>query len=144
MNVEESVLVIELQIRGLQLLMKFMRKLQASLLRPLFLLNKVQASECSTLLTTEAQSSSITNLEAGGCWALLSGALTSPLPWGRHEENGQGCSRLEDFLLNAFSVTRTLPAPADIQVSDEYKAGATLLFSRHLPGTGGVTFTIMG
>ena len=36
MNVEEIALVIELQIRGLQPLMKFMRKLQASLLRPLF------------------------------------------------------------------------------------------------------------
>lgn len=50
MNVEESVLVIELQIRGLQLLMKFM-KASGFTSQTFILLNKVQASECSTLLT---------------------------------------------------------------------------------------------
>ena len=56
----------------------------------------------------------------------------------------QGCSRLEDFPLNVFSVTPYTPSTADIQVSDDDKAGATLLFSGIFLGLVGVTFTIMG
>lgn len=56
----------------------------------------------------------------------------------------QGCSRLEDFPLNVFSVTPYTPHTADIQVSDDDKAGATLLFSGIFLGLVGVTFTIMG
>lgn len=56
----------------------------------------------------------------------------------------QGCSRLEDFLSTYFSVTPYTPSTADIQVSDDDKAGATLLFSGIFLGLVGVTFTIMG
>lgn len=50
----------------------------------------------------------------------------------------------EDFPLNVFSVTPYTPSTADIQVSDDDKAGATLLFSGIFLGLVGITFTIMG
>ncbi|ELV10808.1 transmembrane protein 174 [Tupaia chinensis] len=56
----------------------------------------------------------------------------------------QGSSRLEDFPLNVFSVTPYTPSTADIQVSDDDKAGATLLFSGIFLGLVGITFTVMG
>lgn len=56
----------------------------------------------------------------------------------------QGGSRLDDFPLNVFSVTPYTPSTADIQVSDDDKAGATLLFSGIFLGLVGITFTIMG
>ncbi|XP_076994784.1 transmembrane protein 174 [Tamandua tetradactyla] len=52
--------------------------------------------------------------------------------------------RLEDFPLNVFSVTPYTPSTADIQVSDDDKAGATLLFSGIFLGLVGITFTIIG
>jgi hypothetical protein len=55
-----------------------------------------------------------------------------------------GGSRLEDFPLNVFSVTPYTPSTADIQVSDDDKAGATLLFSGIFLGLVGITFTVMG
>lgn len=55
-----------------------------------------------------------------------------------------GSSRLEDFPLNVFSVTPYTPSTADIQVSDDDKAGATLLFSGIFLGLVGITFTVMG
>ncbi|XP_062941174.1 transmembrane protein 174 [Cynocephalus volans] len=56
----------------------------------------------------------------------------------------QGSSRLEDFPLNVFSVTPYTPSTSDIQVSDDDKAGATLLFSGIFLGLAGITFTVMG
>lgn len=56
----------------------------------------------------------------------------------------QGRNRLEDFPLNVFSVTPYTPSTADIQVSDDDKAGATLLFSGIFLGLVGITFTVMG
>ncbi|XP_017507011.2 transmembrane protein 174 [Manis javanica] len=56
----------------------------------------------------------------------------------------QGSSHLEDFPLNVFSVTPYTPSTADIQVSDDDKAGATLLFSGIFLGLVGITFTVMG
>nr|XP_004651597.2 transmembrane protein 174 [Jaculus jaculus] len=53
-------------------------------------------------------------------------------------------SRPEDFPLNVFSVTPYTPSTADIQVSDDDKAGATLLFSGVFLGLVGITFTVMG
>lgn len=55
-----------------------------------------------------------------------------------------GGGRLEDFPLNVFAVTPYTPSTADIQVSDDDKAGATLLFSGIFLGLVGITFTIMG
>ncbi|XP_001504060.3 transmembrane protein 174 [Equus caballus] len=51
---------------------------------------------------------------------------------------------LEDFPLNVFSLTPYTPSTADIQVSDDDKAGATLLFSGIFLGLVGITFTVMG
>lgn len=56
----------------------------------------------------------------------------------------QGSSHLEEFPLNVFSVTPYTPSTADIQVSDDDKAGATLLFSGIFLGLVGITFTVMG
>ncbi|KAK2488573.1 hypothetical protein MC885_013593 [Smutsia gigantea] len=56
----------------------------------------------------------------------------------------RGGSHLEDFPLNVFSVTPYTPSTADIQVSDDDKAGATLLFSGIFLGLVGITFTVMG
>lgn len=56
----------------------------------------------------------------------------------------QGRSLVEDFPLNVFSVTPYTPSAADLQVSDDDKAGATLLFSGIFLGLVGITFTIMG
>ncbi|EAW95719.1 transmembrane protein 174 [Homo sapiens] len=56
----------------------------------------------------------------------------------------QGSGRLEDFPVNVFSVTPYTPSTADIQVSDDDKAGATLLFSGIFLGLVGITFTVMG
>ncbi|XP_004678506.1 PREDICTED: transmembrane protein 174 [Condylura cristata] len=56
----------------------------------------------------------------------------------------QGSNRLDDFPLNVFSVTPYTPSTADIQVSDDDKAGATLLFSGIFLGLVGITFTVMG
>ncbi|XP_006875329.1 PREDICTED: transmembrane protein 174 [Chrysochloris asiatica] len=56
----------------------------------------------------------------------------------------QSNSRVEDFPLNVFSVTPYTPSATDIQVSDDDKAGATLLFSGIFLGLVGITFTIMG
>ncbi|XP_024434183.3 transmembrane protein 174 [Desmodus rotundus] len=56
----------------------------------------------------------------------------------------QGSSHLEDLPLNVFSVTPYTPSTADIQVSDDDKAGTTLLFSGIFLGLVGITFTIMG
>lgn len=56
----------------------------------------------------------------------------------------QGSRPSEDFPLNVFSVTPYTPSTADIQVSDDDKAGATLLFSGIFLGLVGITFTIMG
>ncbi|XP_008047468.1 transmembrane protein 174 [Carlito syrichta] len=53
-------------------------------------------------------------------------------------------NRVEDFPLNVFSVTPYTPSAADIQVSDDDKAGATLLFSGIFLGLVGITFTVMG
>lgn len=53
-------------------------------------------------------------------------------------------NRPEDFPLNVFSVTPYTPSTADIQVSDDDKAGATLLFSGIFLGLVGITFTVMG
>ncbi|XP_036062755.1 transmembrane protein 174 [Onychomys torridus] len=55
-----------------------------------------------------------------------------------------GSDRPEDFPLNVFSVTPYTPSTADIQVSDDDKAGATLLFSGIFLGLVGITFTVMG
>ncbi|XP_048224362.1 transmembrane protein 174 [Perognathus longimembris pacificus] len=55
-----------------------------------------------------------------------------------------GSSRLDDLPLNVFSVTPYTPSTADIQVSDDDKAGATLLFSGIFLGLVGITFTVMG
>lgn len=60
MNVYESSLVIELQNRDLQLLTIY-EKTSGFISQTFILLNKVQVSACYTLLTTEAQSPSITN-----------------------------------------------------------------------------------
>ncbi|XP_040841809.1 transmembrane protein 174 [Ochotona curzoniae] len=59
-------------------------------------------------------------------------------------EPGLGSSRLDDFPLNVFAVTPYTPSTADIQVSDDDKAGATLLFSGVFLGLVGLTFTVMG
>ncbi|XP_051836429.1 transmembrane protein 174 [Antechinus flavipes] len=56
----------------------------------------------------------------------------------------QNSNRMEDFPLNVFSVTPYTPSAADIQVSDDDKAGATLLFSGIFLGLVGITFTVMG
>ncbi|XP_007941527.1 transmembrane protein 174 [Orycteropus afer afer] len=56
----------------------------------------------------------------------------------------QGSNHVEDFPLNVFSVTPYTPSTADIQVSDDDKAGATLLFSGIFLGLVGITFTVMG
>lgn len=56
----------------------------------------------------------------------------------------QSSNRPEDFPLNVFSVTPYTPSTADIQVSDDDKAGATLLFSGIFLGLVGITFTVMG
>ncbi|XP_006899091.1 PREDICTED: transmembrane protein 174-like [Elephantulus edwardii] len=56
----------------------------------------------------------------------------------------RGASHVEDFPLNVFSVTPYTPSTADMQVSDDDKAGATLLFSGIFLGLVGITFTIMG
>ncbi|XP_045421668.1 transmembrane protein 174 [Lemur catta] len=56
----------------------------------------------------------------------------------------QRSSHLEDFPINVFSVTPYTPSTADIQVSDDDKAGATLLFSGIFLGLVGITFTVMG
>ncbi|XP_043852762.1 transmembrane protein 174 [Dromiciops gliroides] len=56
----------------------------------------------------------------------------------------QNSNRMEDFPLNVFSVTPYTPSTADIQVSDDDKAGATLLFSGIFLGLVGITFTVMG
>ncbi|XP_066097515.1 transmembrane protein 174 [Saccopteryx bilineata] len=56
----------------------------------------------------------------------------------------QGSSPVEDFPVNVFSVTPYTPSTADIQVSDDDKAGATLLFSGIFLGLVGLTFTVMG
>ncbi|XP_054434222.1 transmembrane protein 174 [Pteronotus mesoamericanus] len=56
----------------------------------------------------------------------------------------QSRSCVEDFPLNVFSVTPYTPSTADIQVSDDDKAGTTLLFSGIFLGLVGITFTIMG
>lgn len=56
----------------------------------------------------------------------------------------QGSNRLEDFPLNVFSVSPYTPSTVDIQVSDNDKAGATLLFSGIFLGLVGITFTVMG
>lgn len=61
MNERERELVIELQSRDL-LLLTICKKASGFISQTFILLNKVQAHACSTLLTTEAQSSSITNL----------------------------------------------------------------------------------
>ncbi|XP_004703598.1 transmembrane protein 174 [Echinops telfairi] len=55
-----------------------------------------------------------------------------------------GSSRAEDFPLNVFSISPYTPSTADIQVSDDDKAGATLLFSGIFLGLVGITFTVMG
>lgn len=55
-----------------------------------------------------------------------------------------GSRGAEDFPVNMFSVTPYTPSTADIQVSDDDKAGATLLFSGIFLGLVGITFTIMG
>nr|KAF6356238.1 transmembrane protein 174 [Myotis myotis] len=54
----------------------------------------------------------------------------------------QGSRPLEDFPVNVFSVTPYTPSTADIQVSDDDKAGATLLFSGVFLGLVGITFPI--
>ncbi|XP_003786052.1 transmembrane protein 174 [Otolemur garnettii] len=56
----------------------------------------------------------------------------------------QVSSRLDDLPINMFSVTPYTPSAADIQVSDDDKAGATLLFSGIFLGLVGITFTVMG
>ncbi|XP_072462424.1 transmembrane protein 174 [Notamacropus eugenii] len=56
----------------------------------------------------------------------------------------QNSNRVEDFPLNVFSITPYAPSTADIQVSDDDKAGATLLFSGIFLGLVGITFTVMG
>ncbi|XP_004480301.1 transmembrane protein 174 [Dasypus novemcinctus] len=56
----------------------------------------------------------------------------------------QGSSCMEEFPLNVFSVTPYTPSTADIQVSDDDKAGATLLFSGIFLGLVGITFTVIG
>ncbi|EHB03315.1 Transmembrane protein 174 [Heterocephalus glaber] len=53
-------------------------------------------------------------------------------------------SHIDDFPLNVFSLTPYTPSTADIQVSDDDKAGATLLFSGIFLGLVGITFTVMG
>ncbi|KAM6156530.1 transmembrane protein 174 [Erethizon dorsatum] len=53
-------------------------------------------------------------------------------------------SHPDDFPLNVFSLTPYTPSTADIQVSDDDKAGATLLFSGIFLGLVGITFTVMG
>ncbi|KAM8959392.1 transmembrane protein 174 [Lycaon pictus] len=56
----------------------------------------------------------------------------------------QAGSHVEDLPLNVFSVTPYTPSTADLQVSDDDKAGATLLFSGIFLGLVGITFTVMG
>ncbi|XP_053156379.1 transmembrane protein 174 [Hemicordylus capensis] len=50
---------------------------------------------------------------------------------------------VEDFSVNVFSVTHQ-PRSSGILVSDDDKAGATLLFSGVFLGLVGITFTVMG
>ncbi|XP_062984706.1 transmembrane protein 174 [Elgaria multicarinata webbii] len=52
-------------------------------------------------------------------------------------------STVEDFSVNVFSVTHQ-PNSSEIPVSDDDKAGATLLFSGVFLGIVGITFTVMG
>lgn len=143
MNVEERVMVTEMQIRRRQLLTLY-ENTSGFTSQTFILLNKVQASACSTLLTTKAQSSSITNLDLGSLCSALRSSHNPFSPGRRMRTMEQGHNRVEDFPLNVFSVTPYTPSTADIQVSDDDKAGATLLFSGIFLGLVGITFTIMG
>nr|XP_056704996.1 transmembrane protein 174 [Euleptes europaea] len=51
---------------------------------------------------------------------------------------------IEDYSVNVFSVMPRQPNNSEAQVSDDDKAGATLLFSGVLLGLVGITFTVMG
>ncbi|XP_032627537.1 transmembrane protein 174 [Chelonoidis abingdonii] len=51
---------------------------------------------------------------------------------------------VEDFYFNVFSVTPYQPNRSDVLVSDDDKAGATLLFSDVFLGLVGITFTVTG
>ncbi|XP_054843359.1 transmembrane protein 174 isoform X2 [Eublepharis macularius] len=57
------------------------------------------------------------------------------------ERNG---NPVEDYSLNVFSVTPHQSNRSEVQVSDDDKAGATLLFSGVFLGLVGITFTVMG
>ncbi|XP_024079451.1 transmembrane protein 174 [Terrapene carolina triunguis] len=57
----------------------------------------------------------------------------------------QNNNSVEDFSFNVFSVTPYQPNRSDVLVSDDDKAGATLLFSGvFFLGLVGITFTVMG
>ncbi|XP_015269073.1 PREDICTED: transmembrane protein 174 [Gekko japonicus] len=50
----------------------------------------------------------------------------------------------EDYSINVFSIAPSQPNSSEAQVSDDDKAGATLLFSGVFLGLVGITFTVMG
>lgn len=51
---------------------------------------------------------------------------------------------VEDYSINVFSIAPGQPTSSGAQVSDDDKAGATLLFSGVFLGLVGITFTVMG
>ncbi|XP_061464702.1 transmembrane protein 174, partial [Rhineura floridana] len=51
---------------------------------------------------------------------------------------------VKDFFVNVFSFTLCQPNSSELMVSDDDKAGATLLFSGAFLGLVGITFTVMG
>lgn len=56
-------------------------------------------------------------------------------------ENSNGA---EDFSVNVFSISPCQRSNSEVLVSDDDKAGATLLFSGVFLGLVGITFTVMG
>ncbi|XP_043403192.1 transmembrane protein 174 [Chelonia mydas] len=56
----------------------------------------------------------------------------------------QNNNSVKDFSFNVFSVTPYQPNRSDVLVSDDDKAGATLLFTGVFFGMVGITFTVMG